>query len=188
MHTGFEERKVDMPAKANLEQLFVQHGFNDFRWIKARDIKVSQWVRFRCLFGCSSRGGACPPNVPSIQECREFIAEYEDVALFRLEKAVAHPEDRKPWSRENSKKLVELERQVFLAGYYKAFLMGFDSCGYCADCPGARLQCKLPKLSRPGADALGVDVFATVRAAGYPIEVLKEYTETMNRYAFLLVE
>jgi hypothetical protein len=35
---------------------------------------------------------------------------------------------------------------------------------------------------------LGIDVYATVRSLGYPIEVLADLTQTMNRYAFLLVE
>jgi hypothetical protein len=37
-------------------------------------------------------------------------------------------------------------------------------------------------------EALAVDVFSTVRQVGYPIEVLTEYPQAMNRYAFLLIE
>ncbi len=178
-----------MPDKLQLETLFKQHGFTDFRWIKAKDIKVSQWVRFRCQFGCNSYGkdGACPPNVPSIAECREFFSEYEDAVVFHLVKAVDKPDDRKAWSKEMSLKLIKLENEVFLSGYYKAFLASFDSCYLCKECSGTRLDCKNKKLSRPGADALGVDVFATVRSVGYEIDVLKNYTDTMNRYAFLLI-
>jgi hypothetical protein len=35
---------------------------------------------------------------------------------------------------------------------------------------------------------MAVDVFSTVRAAGYPIQVLSDPTQEMNRYAFLLIE
>jgi hypothetical protein len=35
---------------------------------------------------------------------------------------------------------------------------------------------------------MGVDVFATVRKHGFPIQVLKDYRDEMNRYAFLLVD
>jgi hypothetical protein len=41
---------------------------------------------------------------------------------------------------------------------------------------------------RPEADALGVDVYTTVRKLGYPIEVLSDYKQAMNRYAFLLID
>lgn len=176
--------------RAQLEEVFVKHDFSDFKWIEAKDIVVEQWVRFRCMFGCShyGKGGACPPNVPSVQETRELVAGYRDAVIFHLPKKVEKPEDRFAWSKEMTMKLVAVEREVFLLGYYKAFLMNFDSCSLCAKCPGSRAACQNPKACRPGADALGVDVFATVRKAGYPIEVLRSPDETMNRYAFLLVE
>ncbi|MHB1357924.1 MAG: DUF2284 domain-containing protein [Anaerolineae bacterium] len=44
------------------------------------------------------------------------------------------------------------------------------------------------ELARPVPEALGIDLFSTIRACGSPIEVLTEYTQTMNRYAILLVE
>jgi hypothetical protein len=43
-------------------------------------------------------------------------------------------------------------------------------------------------VARPGPDALGIDVYATVRGIGYPIQVLKDTTAPTNRYAFLLIE
>jgi len=176
--------------KERLESLFTQHGFTDFKWLKARDIRVAQWVRFKCLFGCPIYGkkGTCPPNVPSIEQCREFFSEYESCAVFHFEKTVEKPEDRRPWSRDLGLKLVKLEREVFLEGYYKAFLVSFDSCNRCEACSGSRLECNDKRMARPGADALGVDVYATVRSAGYHIQVLKNYDETMNRFAFLMVE
>jgi hypothetical protein len=36
--------------------------------------------------------------------------------------------------------------------------------------------------------ALPVDVFSTVRQYDYPIKVLSDYSQVMNRYAFLLIE
>jgi predicted metal-binding protein len=62
-----------------------------------------------------------------------------------------------------------------------------DECSLCPDCPGRRLACKNPAQARPSAEALGVDVFGTVRKLGYPIDVLTDTTQEMNRYAFLLV-
>jgi predicted metal-binding protein len=45
-----------------------------------------------------------------------------------------------------------------------------------------------PKLARPTPEALGVDVYSTVRKANYPIQVLSDYSQMMNRYAFILIE
>jgi len=63
-----------------------------------------------------------------------------------------------------------------------------DECRICEECPGTRLECKNLHLSRPCPEALGVDVFATVRKLGYPIEVLTDYAQEMNRYSFLVME
>jgi hypothetical protein len=35
---------------------------------------------------------------------------------------------------------------------------------------------------------MAMDVYSTVRPYGYPIEVLSDYSQAMNRYAFLLIE
>ncbi|MEW6624535.1 MAG: DUF2284 domain-containing protein [Bacillota bacterium] len=179
-----------MLEKKKLEELFEKHGFTDFKWINTKDIIVSQWVRFRCMYGCASYGkcGTCPPYVPSVDECRKMISEYNDAVVFHFQKQVANPEDRKPWSRKTILKLLELEREVFLSGCYKTLLVSFDNCGLCEECSGNRIDCKNPKMLRPGAEAMGIDIYSTVRGIGYPIQVLKDYNEVMNRYAFLLIE
>lgn len=179
-----------MSGRSKLEALFQQHGFSDFKWIRAGDIVVAEWVRVKCMFGCDDYGrvGSCPPNVPTVAECRAFFSNYSDCALFHFSRKVEKPEERRPWSREVNRKLSKLERDVFLAGYPKAFLMFMDSCRICADCPGTRAECRDPLSSRPSPEGMAVDVFATVRQSGYPIEVLTDYSQEMNRYAFLLVE
>ena len=175
---------------SELETLFEKSGFNDFKWIEAKEIVVSQWVRFKCMFGCPSYGiiGTCPPNIPPITECREFIYEYKTAVVFHLEKLLNETEDRVAWGKKVSSKLYRLEKEVFLAGYYKAFLANFTSCRLCAECTGFRQDCKNQTHARPVPEALGIDVFTTVRKIGYPINVLKDQQETMNRYAFLLLE
>jgi hypothetical protein len=45
-----------------------------------------------------------------------------------------------------------------------------------------------PRPGRPTLESMAIDVFSTVRKLGYPIEVLKDYSEEMNRYAILLIE
>jgi predicted metal-binding protein len=83
---------------------------------------------------------------------------------------------------------VEDCERFFRAGLVKAFLLYMDSCNICLECSGSRTGCKEPKLARPTPDALGVDVYTTVRKLGYPIEVLSDYRQVMNRYAFLMID
>ncbi len=173
-----------------LETIFERLNFKDYCWIRASQIEVANWVRFKCMFGCSSYGkkGSCPPQVPSVEECRAFFAEYSDAVIFHFAKKVDRPEDRVPWSREVSKELLKLEREVFWAGYHKAMMLFMDECRLCERCAGTREKCVNKEDARPGPESLAVDVFSTVRGAGYPIEVLDDYNREMNRYAFLMVE
>jgi predicted metal-binding protein len=63
-----------------------------------------------------------------------------------------------------------------------------DSCNLCKDCAEERVKCKNKQSARPTPEAMAIDVFSTVRQLGYPIQVLRDYSQTMNRYAFLLIE
>ena len=176
--------------RKGIERTAREGGWTDCKWISGRDVRVREWVRFKCMFGCDTYGrkGGCPPSVPSIPECRELFQEYKHILVINLAAKFKNVDDRKEWSRRHNAKLLKLERAVFLAGYYKAFLLFMDECRACAECPGTRLECRNPHLCRPGPEALGVDVFSTVRSIGFPIDVLTDYKKTMNRYAFLLVE
>lgn len=178
-------------AKINdLQDLFLKQGFTDFRWLDPQEIVVGRWVRMKCLYGCVEYGhnACCPPNAPPVEECERFFREYQKAVVFHFEKAVAKPEARHAWTRKVDLALLKLEREVFLGGFHKAFLIFMDSCHLCEACTGKRETCKVPKQARPTADALAMDVYATVRKLGYPIEVLSDYKQTMNRYAFLFIE
>ncbi len=185
-----EKEGIIMDDRAQLEALFAEHGYTDFKWIQPKDIVVAQWVRMKCMFGCADygRNASCPPNVPDVPECRRFLDDYRVGVMLHFEKRMDNPEDRHAWSREVNQGLLKLERAAFLAGYEKAFLLSMDSCSLCADCSGVREKCKEPRSARPAPEALGIDVYSTARQHGYPIQVLSDYTKTMNRYAFLLIE
>jgi predicted metal-binding protein len=176
--------------RAAVEKVFREFGFADFKWLSGADIVIAEWVRMKCMFGCGTygKGGCCPPNTPSVAECRDFFSGYAAVAVFHFAGRVDKPEDRYAWTRELDRKLLEVEKQVFFAGYHKVFLLFVDDCHLCAKCSGVRADCRNPKSARPSPESMAVDVYATVRKLGYPIEVLSDYGKEMNRYAFLLVE
>ena len=177
-----KERKI-------LDKLFEKKGYTDYKWIDPHKIIVSQWVRMKCMFGCGNYGhnASCPPNVPSVAECERFFREYQDAVIFRFEKAVDAPEDRHKWSKKVNIKLAKLERDVFLNGSERAFLLFMDSCCICADCAATRTACKEPRSARPSPESMAVDVYSTARQFGFPIEVRTDYSQEMNRYAFLMI-
>jgi predicted metal-binding protein len=184
------KKRAIRPDQKALAALFAERGFADFRWLDPREIVVAEWVRMKCLYGCREYGknAACPPNAPSVDACARFFREYTKAAVFHFAKTVERPEDRHAWSRKLNLELLRLEEEVFRAGYVKAFLLFFDSCGICLECAAERTACKEPRLARPTPDAMAMDVYSTVRKIGYPIQVLSDYDQEMNRYAFLLVD
>ncbi|MBI9083165.1 MAG: DUF2284 domain-containing protein [Desulfobacterales bacterium] len=172
-----------------LEAVFERHGCSDFCWIDPQQIVVAQWVRMKCMFGCSEygRNGACPPNTPAVAECERFFREYGDAVIFHFPKTVEKPEDRHAWARGVNARLFKLERDVFVAGYERAFILFMDSCGFCQECAGSRENCKEPRLARPSPEAMAVDVYSTVRRVDFPIDVRSDVGQQMDRYAFLMV-
>lgn len=177
-----------MNPKDTIEKLIQGAGFSEYQWIKPEQIRIAHWVRMKCLFGCGDIGRPmCPPNLPSIQDCRELIHEYKDILIFRFEKEVVYQDYPRKWAQELNRRLLELERQIFLAGNYKVFLLNASTCNSCHECKADKKSCKHPMLLRPCPEALGIDVFETARNLNYPIEVLNEDSKMMNRYAFILV-
>jgi predicted metal-binding protein len=172
------------------ERIIGRHGLTDFKWIDPKAIVVSQWVRMKCQFGCPHYGriASCPPNTPTVDECRQFFLEYATAVVFRFQGIIADTAERHAWSAKTNVGLVSLERDIFLAGYPKAFVLFMDSCHICAECVPARADCKEATLSRPSPEGMAVDVFATAKKLGYPIEVLTDTSQPMNRYAFLMLE
>jgi predicted metal-binding protein len=123
-----------------------------------------------------------------VEDCVQFFADYERIAVIHIQEPGCDAAALTAWKKKTSERLLELERQVFLAGNYKAMVLFPGTCSVCPDCTGTRKECRYPESSRPTPEALAIDVFATARSLGYPIEVLTDRSQMMDRYAFLLVE
>lgn len=146
---------------------------------------TAEWVRLRCQFGCSEYGQCltCPPHSPTPETTRRVLDEYKSAILL-------HGTD---WQavRETGQ---ALEKKLFLDGYHKAFSLLCGPCWICKNCAlgreknGKPLACRHPDLARPSMEAAGIDVYATARAAGLPIEVVRDENCPQNYYALVLVE
>jgi len=179
-----------MIDRKKLELLFKKYNFKDFKWIEPEKIMVNQWVRMKCIFGCPAYGkrSCCPPNSPSISECRNFFNEYREAVIFHIPKKLSNKDEFPGWSNEVNTNLSNMEREVFLSGYHKAFIFFMTPCSICKECKTTKSDCIDKYKSRPTPESFGIDVFGTARLYDFPIEVLTDYGQTMNRYAFLLVE
>lgn len=173
---------------SKIDAIITGSGFSDFRWMNPQDIKVAQWVRVKCTFGCSDYGlSICPPNTPSVEGCKRFFSEYTQGIVIRLTKFVDKENYPSDWSKAMTRALLECERQIFLLGNPKAFLLNQTCCGLCKECTDNRMDCKDKKNARPSPEAFAVDVYQTVRELGMGIEVVTDNPSEIHRYAFILV-
>jgi len=152
-------------------------GAIEAKIVKASSVVTAPWVRLKCQYGCSGYGSSlcCPPSTPSPDETRKVIDSYETALLAHFAAGKAA-----------TSSMVTLEREVFLEGYYKAFAFGAGPCSLCKSCDEE--SCKHPERARPSMEACGIDVFATARGNGYPIEVVRDEGSEQNRYGLLLIE
>jgi predicted metal-binding protein len=176
-------------ARSEAERLLRAHGVDDFQWIDPKRIVTAQWVRMKCMFGCGSYGrrACCPPNTPTVTECERFLREYEEAVLFRAVARFETPKDRVRWNNQVNRRLSALERELFVAGHERVFLLSPATCTLCSTCTGDRSQCAQPLAARPSPEAMAVDVYSTARRFGYPIEVRQAPTDEQNRYGLLLI-
>jgi predicted metal-binding protein len=83
--------------------------------------------------------------------------------------------------------IVDLERTVFLDGYYKAWAVGSGPCTRCKECniTGA---CVHPEKARPSMESCGIDVYKTAKQSNLPIQVVKDHSQDRDIYGLILVE
>jgi predicted metal-binding protein len=151
-------------------------GADDAKIIKTDSIVTAPWVRWKCRYGCGyNHGRCCPPYTPDYRETRELVGSYEKALLVHC-----------TGSTEPTDVVAPLERDIFLAGYFKAFALGAGPCNLCSEC--SLDVCRHPEKARPSMEGCGIDVFSTARNNGYAIEVLKDYSCLMNRFGMVLIE
>ena len=134
----------------------------------------------KCMFGCADWGTGC--TCPSREG---FLKPWEFEPLLRKYKQVLviHSRDKQIAQRA----AFSVEREAFLDGDALAFSM--SDCALCAECAGkSGGACRNIKQSRPAFHSVGIDVFATVRNFGLPIETLACDEDAQNWYSAVFVE
>ena len=177
--TAFLKNMSKLPAPEHFINQAKKMGVKEAKIISPKQIFTSEWVYWKCKFGCGGYGErlTCPPNSPKPKETRDILDGYKTAILLHTPSEYECLKDM----------VVELEHEAFLSGYYKAFSMGSGPCHLCDECDTESL-CNHPREARPSMEACGIDVFKTARTAGYPIEVVKNHTCPQNYYALLLLE
>jgi predicted metal-binding protein len=169
-----------MKALCNLAK---KMGATDAKLIKSKDIVVRDWVRLKCQFGCDGYGRSltCPPYTPTPEELRRLLREYHYAVLLKFE-GKGYGDSHK----RIHNLMVKIEREAFLNGSYAALALSSGPCPFCESCNLEK--CEYPDLARPSMEGCGIDVFATVKNAGFNIRVVKNRKEKPTYYSLLLVK
>ena len=156
--------------------------------IAPAQVVTAEWVRAKCFWGgCSvDRCLTCPPHSPSPAQTRALLDGYETVLALRFDARPERGDEYLSVSRHTMEVALRLERELFLAGHYKAFaLAGGRPCRREAAC-GTPERCDCRALVRPGPAGCGIDVFATSANAGWPLAVIRAPGEPYHRLALVL--
>ncbi len=168
---------MDDKDKKKFQDLCKKNKAKNSKYIDPQSIVIGYWTRYKCQYGCPAynKSLCCPPNCPGPDETKKIIADYKLGLLIHFGGGVGV-----------TKTIVKIEREIFLHNYYKVICFGAGPCRLCKECPGT--ECKFPQLARPSMEGCGIDVYATARNNGFPIDVLKAKNEEENCYGLILIE
>jgi len=156
-----------------------KHGVKAAKIVPTGEVQTAAWVRLKCQFGCDGYGRClvCPPFTPTPDETRRVLDGYRRAVLIHFE-----PE------AEIKATVAELEREVFLRGAWKAFGLGAGPCYFCESCALEPGRCRHPDRARPALEACGIDVFSTVKRAGFEIDVVRTRQQCPDYFGLILVD
>ncbi|MFQ6084040.1 MAG: DUF2284 domain-containing protein [Candidatus Aminicenantia bacterium] len=162
-------------------------GVSRAKIIDIKNVVVGNWVRLKCQYGC---GGyeeclTCPPYSPTPDYTKKMLSEYSKGFLMQIEN-ISFMEELNA-SLKFKDIVADLEREIFLDGYYKAFGMTSGPCRLCQVCETSK-PCKYPRQARPSMEACGIDVYQTARNSGFKLEVVKSEDSLCSFVSLILIE
>lgn len=154
-------------------------GVKAAKVISPTEVETAAWVRLKCQYGCDGYHQClvCPPFTPTPEQMRQVLNGYRRAILVHFEPQA-----------DTKETVVELEREIFLRGAWKAFGLGAGPCYLCRSCAMEVGKCRHADEARPAMEACGIDVYATVRKAGFPIEVVRSTRQCPDYYGLVLVD
>jgi predicted metal-binding protein len=167
----------------------VELGADAAQIIPTDQVVVADWVRLKCQYGCGSYGArlTCPPHSPPPEVTRRVLGHYRQALLLRVEGAGGGWKEETRQRRKLGEAVATLERELFLAGHHRAWGMGAGPCLLCAECDLSS-PCRFPSQARPSMEACGLDVYTTVRQAGWEIEVVQTQEAPFRLFGLVLME
>jgi predicted metal-binding protein len=154
-------------------------GVRAAKIVPPAEVHTAAWVRLKCQFGCDGYGQClvCPPFTPTPDQTRQVLDCYRRAILIHFS-----PE------AEVKATVVDLEREIFLRGAWKAFALGAGPCFLCKSCALESGRCRHAEQARPAMEACGIDVYSTARKAGFEIDVVRTRRQCPDYFGLILVD
>ena len=198
-----------------LKESALKLGAIDAKVVKSDHIFVEDRVTLKCR-GCVGYGKklTCPPHVPTPEEFRRILGEYQYGLLVKFKSPArtdddvvksiykywldpAAPADKKEkasvfwneyfdYSKEILLTMLELEKAAFNEGYTFAVAFVNGSCRLCEKCNLENGICLHPNMARIPEHAVGINMKKTAQEAGMALKFpIKGNPEPM---ALLLID
>lgn len=184
------QSQIDSHLKSLLEE-GLKAGMTQAAFVKADQIVVDDRVFYKCR-NCSGYGNSlsCPPFVMKPSETRELLKLYHHGIIYRKLDAPerfcgAEASVNKTWSQQVSRDVQEtvaaLEGSAFYKGFYFALAFGGGRCKLCSmdgECKGLESRtCRQPFKKKPAMEAVGIDVYSTLRELNWEVSVVGRETD-----------
>ena len=168
----------------NYQRISLELGASEAKIIKTKDIPVEEAVVVKCQIpGCYGYGicAHCPPHAPKPAELRKYLEGYEKAVFFikyvPTELLLRHRDDkeRRDAFRSIYDIVSKIEAMAFYDGYYLSFGFAVGSCKttFCGPDKSCTVLeeevCRFPFVARPSMEAVGINVYKMVAAAGWEI-------------------
>lgn len=161
-----------------LEKFAVEKGAVRAVRIPIEKVVVDERVYYKCLYGCPNFNTSkmCPPNAPLPLDFERAMRKFQWGVLVQT-----RPQDIVDI-------VVAVEREAFLLGRYLALGLKGGSCFLCSECTAPDEPCRHPDRARPAMEALGIDVFATLKNADIPAGVKTSGDQEWFFHGLILVD
>jgi predicted metal-binding protein len=189
----------DLSRFVYLEKAARELGAIDAKVVPASNIIVENRVRLKCRAGCMGYGKrlTCPPYVPTVDEFRKILSEYQYALLVKFscpakaepdiicsilkyqfdpkapiekkEKADAFMKECVGENKRILLTMLELEKIAFNAGNTFAMALTNGSCRLCENCNIKNGVCNHPTMARLSEHAVGINMKKTAEKAGMAI-------------------
>ena len=161
-----------------LESFAMEKGAVAAKAIPIEQVVIDERVYYKCLYGCHGYNTSkmCPPNTPHPLDFERALRKYRWGVIVKTR------------PHEINELVIAVEREAFLLGHYLALGLRGGPCPLCPECTEPDENCRHPEKARPAMEAVGIDVFATLKNAGLPTELKKDSEEEWFFHGLVLVE